>query len=432
MSLYGVMRSGVSGMNAQSSKLGTVADNIQNASTTGYKRASSEFASLISGQGNGKYVSGGVEAKTRYAISDPGNVAYTTSRTDLAVEGNGFFVVADRDGTPALTRAGAFVPDGDGNLVNTAGYYLQGYSLANGAPNVVANALTGLENVNISQLQLEADPSTEGTFNGNLPSNAAIVAAADLPSANAATATMTAKSSLVSYDNLGNEVMLDVYLTKSAETTLPGPPPVPVDATWEVTIYNKADADPVSGGFPYGAAALGTTSLIFDQTTGNLTGASPTDISFTIPNGQPMVLSMAQMTQLAADYEMKSPYVNGNPPVSVERVEIGDDGTLYSIYENGMREASYKIPLADVPSPDNLTPMSGNVYQASITSGDVRVGFPGEGGLGSIASGALEQSNVDLASELTNMIEAQRSFTANSKVFQTGSDLLNELVNLKR
>jgi flagellar hook protein FlgE len=124
--------------------------------------------------------------------------------------------------------------------------------------------------------------------------------------------------------------------------------------------------------------------------------------------------------------------VNGNAPSAVDSVDIAADGTVYAVFENGNRIATYKIPLATVPSVDQLTPLSGNVYSVSQLSGDVIVGFPGSGGLGSINSKALEQSNVDLATELTAMIESQRSYTANSKVFQTGSELLDVLVNLKR
>jgi flagellar hook protein FlgE len=116
----------------------------------------------------------------------------------------------------------------------------------------------------------------------------------------------------------------------------------------------------------------------------------------------------------------------------VDHVEVSDDGYLYSVFENGARAASYRIPLADVPSPDNLQPLAGNVYVTSTESGDIQVGFAKDGGFGTIVSGALEQSTVDLASELTNMIESERNYTANSKVFQTGADLMDVLVNLKR
>jgi flagellar hook protein FlgE len=419
MSLYGVMRTGVSGMNAQSSKLSTVADNIANSSTTGYKRASAEFASMIIDSGTENYTSGGVNTHIRYSVGEQGNLAYTTSTTDLAVSGNGFMVVSDVDGTPYLTRAGSFVPDGSGNLVNAAGFYLMGYSYANGNPAPVAGGLTGLSVINVSQTELQAVASTVGAFSANLPSNAQAVDPALLPSTNAAGAAYTGKSSFLTYDYLGNEVILDFYLTKTA------------DSEWEMAVYNQADAA-ADGGFPYANPAIATETLTFDPTTGALDAASPSEITLNVPGGAPVALDVGKMVQLSTDYRVLDAAVNGNAPSPVDRIEIDPDGTLFVIYESGARVPKYKIPLADVPSPDNLTARPGNVYAPSTASGAVQVGFSTSGGLGSLISGALEASTVDLASELTAMIEAQRSYTANSKVFQTGSELLDVLVNMKR
>ena len=419
MSLYGVMRTGVSGMAAQSSRLSTVGDNIANSNTTGYKRASTEFTSMILATGSANYESGGVGTQVRYNVTEQGSLQYTTSVTDLAVSGGGFFVVSDANGTPYLTRAGSFVPDGAGNLVNASGHYLMGYSYDNGEPSTIANGLAGMSVVNIAQTALKATPSTSGRLAANLPSNGEIVAAANLPSANAAGAEYTAKTSLVSYDNLGNEVILDVYFTKTA------------DNSWEVAVYNQADAA-AGGGFPYAAGPLSTETLDFDATSGALTAASASSIDIAIPGGGTLALDMAEMTQLATDFTVMDVAVDGNAPSAIDRIEIGADGTLYSIFENGVQRPTYKIPLADVPSPDNLTPLPGNIYAPGTASGDVQVGFSGTSGFGNMVSGALEGSTVDLASELTSMIESQRSYTANSKVFQTASDLLDVLVNLKR
>lgn len=411
MSLYGVMRSSVSGMTAQGNKLSTVADNIQNVNTNGYKRASTEFSSLILRSGSGQYNSGSVETHIRYAISEQGATQFTTSATDLRVQGNGFFVVTDQSETPYLTRAGSFVPDGEGNLVNAAGFYLMGYNLSNGPPNVISNSLDGLEVVNISQTILEATPTTLTTVNANLDVNAATTAG---PPA------YTSKTSIITFDNVGNEVMLDVYMFKTGANA------------WTISAYDNAAS--TNGGFPYSSGPLDTDNFTFDVSAtgkGRLAGASPTALTFNIPGGSAFTLDLSNITQVASDFEFE-PTVNGNAPSSIEKVEIGSDGTLFAIFENGARRATYKIPLANVPSPDNLSPEAGNVFSVGLDSGNVQLGFSGESGLGTIASEALEQSNVDLAEELTAMIESQRGYTANSKVFQTGSDLLEVLVNLKR
>lgn len=423
MSLYGVLRTGVSGMNAQSNKLGTVAENIQNASTSGYKRASTEFSSLILSSGNGAYNSGAVTTTVRYSIADQGPISYTTSGSDLAISGSGFFVVSDGAGTPYLTRAGNFVVDGpSGNLYNAAGFKLMGYKLGNGDPAVALNSLDGLEPVNISSMAMQARPSSEGTFTGNLPYDATVVPAADRPGTATGT-TYTKKSSLVTYDNVGNKVKLDIYMTKVADADPLAVPPT--SGQWEIAVFDSV-ATPTLPGTPIPG---GTATLTFDAM-GQLTGTS--SLTFDIPNGKTgFVLDLKGMTQLAGTYDVKGT-ADGNAPTAVKGAEFGPDGTVFAVYEDGTRIAAYKIPLADVPSPDNLTPRAGNVYEASIDSGGIQVGFAGQGGRGTISVGALEQSNVDIGTELTAMIEAQTGYTANSKVFQTGSELLDVLMNLKR
>ena len=151
-----------------------------------------------------------------------------------------------------------------------------------------------------------------------------------------------------------------------------------------------------------------------------------------MPNGSAFSLDLSKLTQLGTGFTVSDAEVNGNAPSTIDKVQISKDGTIYAQYKDGSTKPLYKIPLADVQSPDQLTALPGNVYAQGTESGAVRVGFANEGKLGSIVSGALENSNVDIAEELTNMIAAQRSYTANSKVFQTGSDLMDVLVNLKR
>lgn len=419
MSLYGMMRTGVSGMNAQANRLSSVADNIANSSTTGYKRSSTEFSSLVIPSGTGNYTSGGVTTSIRYATSEQGDLKYTSSDTDLAINGDGFFVVQDSSGQIFLTRAGSFVPDDQGRLVNSAGYYLLGYSSENGTPTTVANGYAGLEMVTVAQDELVAVPSQNGVFTANLPADATTVAAANLPSTGAATSQYSAKSSIVAYDNLGHEVILDVYFTKSGANT------------WDVAVFDQANAA-AGTTFPYTPAApIETATLTFDGTTGQLTG-TVTGLSIPVPNGATLELDLSSCTQLAEDYTVLTAVVDGNAPSGIDKIEIDSDGRVYAQYENGSFQELYRIPIATVQSPDLLNVETGNVFSQSSDSGDVMLGFPGEGGLGQVISGALENSNVDIAEELTNMIEAQRSYTANSKVFQTGADLMDVLVNLKR
>ena len=232
MSLFGTLNTSISGMAAQASKLGTIGDNIANSSTTGYKRASTEFETLLGNAATSDYQSGGVVTQIRYGVTAQGTITGTTSSTDLAIEGNGFFVVQDSSGGQALTRAGSFVPDVNGNLVNTAGYRLMGYNLSSGAS---TSGSAGLQVVNIASAGLAASPSTTAALSVNVPSTATTVAAADLPSANASTSTYTSKTSLTAYDNLGTPVTLDIYMTKSGVDASGNP-------QWNVAVFNKADA----------------------------------------------------------------------------------------------------------------------------------------------------------------------------------------------
>ena len=417
MGLYGLMTTSISGMSVQSDRMGTVADNIANVNTTGYKEASAEFATLVAEGHVASYVPGSVSTIARRAITHQGDLTYTTSPTDLAISGNGFFMVQSPSGTPFLTRAGSFIPV-NGQLVNAAGFTLLGYDLLNGGSTSVINSAAGLVPVGTANLGLKATPSTSGTFQVNEPSDAAV--STNLPSANAAGADYAGMTSVVTYDNLGHQVTLDIY---SAKTD---------DNKWEVTVYDHAGAA-AGGGFPYASGSqLTTQNLVFDGTTGKLTSPSPATLAVNIPNGATLNLDMSNTTQLAGAYAPSSVTANGNGPSAVDRLEISADGVVTAVYADGSRVDAFKIPLANVASPDNLTAISGNVFATNKDSGDLQLGAANSGALGKIVSGALEKSSVDLASELTTMVEAQRSYTANSKVFQTGTELLDVLVNLVR
>ena len=188
-------------------------------------------------------------------------------------------------------------------------------------------------------------------------------------------------------------------------------------------------AAPALGNFPYTSGPLATQTLSFDAN-GILTGAGTVNVP--VPGGANLALDFGGTTQLAAAYTPLNVEVNGNAPSAISDVVIDADGTVFAQFENGSRVAAYRIPSATVASPDNLRPIAGNAFAITTQSGDLQIGFPTEGGRGTLVAGALEQSNVDMASELTDMIVAQRDYTANSKVVQTSSDLLDVLMNLKR
>lgn len=526
MSLYGTMRTGVSGMSAQANRLSTVGENIANASTTGYKKASVQFSSMILPSTNGAYNSGGVQTDVRYAISSQGTFSYTSSSTDLAINGDGFFVVEGSDGTEYLTRAGSFVPQDDGTLQNAAGFTLMGYEYSSLAdPTIVVNGFDGLTQIDLSSTTLSATPSLTGDLDVNLPALAEVG--------------FSKTTSLVAYDSQGTPRLLDYVYSKTAENTWeldiqfngvsivspsfaptsvidiagnldmsaalgtsvtgsyslvdtdgvvrpfsviytraatgwdlefdyggsifatdyiddsefdgagnyidPFPEVIPpIDmGTWSTGTINMyfSGLTSVAGPFSLTATMDGTPAiagslieLTFD-TNGQLVSPAEVEteavtIGGAIVNG--LTLDIRGSTQLAAEFTVTNGRVDGNAASQVVAYEISEQGIVFLKYSNGDLQPRYRLAIAGVQSPDNLTPVSGNIYSQSNSSGVIVMGYAGSSGYGTVLSGALEDSNVDIAEELTAMIEAQRNYTANSKVFQTGSELMEVLVNLKR
>ena len=411
-----ILNTSVSGMLADSNWLSSISQNVANSNTTGYKNVETDFSSLVDQIGNGDPDYGGVATGQVSLNSLQGAIVSTSTTTDLAIQGSGFFVVSNSSGELFLTRNGSFTPDASGNLVNSAGYYLMGENVQNGASPLAANSLTGLVKVNVNDAGQTATATTAASLTANLPSTATPVAAADLPSANTASSTYTEATSLVVYDNLGGAHTINVYFTNTGPNT------------WEVDAYDAADAS-ASGGFPYSSGPLATQTLTFSPTTGALTSGSP--LSIAVPNGQTMSLDLGNMTQLAAAFNVTAATANGNAPSGISGVSVGTNGALTFNYANGTSKTAYDIPLANVASPDNLTSVNGDAFLPTAASGPAYLGTAGGAGFGSIASSSLESSTVDLATELTEMIQAQSAYEANSKVFQTGADILDVLNGLK-
>ena len=415
MSLFSALMASVSGMQAQANSLSTISDNIANSNTTGYKQASTQFEDLLSQLSTTSYTAGGVGTIVNFGISQQGALTSATSPTDIAIQGNGFFVVQGGGGQTYLTRAGNFAPNANGQLVNAAGYTLLGYPVTSTSTATPTN-VSQLTPLTVASSGLSAAPSTSGTLVGNLPSNAAIDTGT-LPSANTAASTYTDMTSVTAYDNLGNAVNLNIYFTKTGTNT------------WEADVFNAANA--TSGGFPYGASGsppLLSTTLTFSAANGALTTGSP--LTIPVPNGGTLGLNVSGMTQLATSFGITQNDVNGNAPATFSSISIGTNGTVSEVYSNGSTQAIGMIPLATVPSVNSLTSSAGDVFSVNALSGNIVLGNANTSGFGSINSQQLESSTVDLASQLTNMVVAQNAYAANSKVFQTGSTMLSQLLQM--
>ncbi|NDW04879.1 flagellar hook protein FlgE [Jiella pacifica] len=426
MSINGVFRTSVSGMNAQANRLSAISDNIGNANTDGYKRSETEFSSLIFAQSDGQYNSGSVTTQVRQTISQQGSTATTSSATDVAIQGDGFFVVQDANGRDFYTRAGSFVEKTQNvggtettYLVNTAGYRLTGTSLTDGT--------TGPIELPVGKL-IAPKKTESAEFSLQLPSSATAVASGTAPTATSpADTAFTKKTSQVVYNQLGEARTLDIYITKTADS--------PANATddWTVSIFDQAQS--TNGGFPYAATSPETlVEYSLDVSFDPVTGLPTTPVgaqSLTLADGSSMDLDFKSLTQYGTDFSAKvTP--DGNPAGFISEFKISDEGIVNGIMSTGDTVPLYQINLATFSSPDRLSAGVGNVYSANANSGAAVAGIPGVNGFGSLKSNAIEQSNVDLATELTDMIESQRSYSANSKVFQTGSEILDVIINLKR
>ena len=422
MSITSALQIGVSGLQANSSRVQNISSNIANANTVGYRRTFSEFVTQNTGS-----TQAGVLTDSRADISSNGSIMATGRATDLAVQGDGFFVVSRNPNDPVesnyyLTRAGSFTPDQDGNLRNSAGYYLSGYPTdASGATGSVSStSYSDLSTVNIASYQIPGTPSSLVNVSGNVPSQETGLATPGAPF----------ESTLRYVNQLGG----------ADELTLswqPGSTP----SEWTVNITDGAGTD-------YGTATVNFTDSGANagSPASYTPGTLPMDpatgvVSLTINNGatpQTLDISLGApgtfegMTQFAGDYTPPQFDDDGTETGSLERAEMSDSGVLFGVFDNGQRRALFQVPLANVANPDQMRSVDGNAYVTTRDSGAVNLGGAMSNGLGSVTSGALEGSNVDIAQELTDLIQTQRAYSSSAKIITTSDEMLSETLSIKR
>ncbi|HYD66624.1 flagellar hook protein FlgE [Azospirillum sp.] len=410
MSLFSAMRSGVSGLSAQSSRMAAISDNISNSATVGYKRAAVDFSTLVTSPGaDSAYSAGGVRSNVHYQMTKDGVIQGTQSATDMAIDGAGFFVVANRAtsaaGTPsyALTRAGSFLPDDEGFLRNSAGQYLQGWKLSpdGSLPAVSKTSFDNVQAINVGNLVYGGSKTTQMGFSGNLPAQAAIGA--------------TFTTSAPFYDGLGTPRDLTLTWTKNA-------------AANEWTVTATAPGGYTVAGVPatVAFAATGPTAGLPTAALPTITVTSPAT-----PTADTVTLGMGNVTQLNGDYVPQF-IADGAKAGRVSTVDVDNTGKLWAIYDNGARQALYQVPVATVMNPDGLEVQDGNTYTLGSDSGSLSLGAGNSGAAGSIAGGALEQSNVDIAEELVSLIETQRAYSSAATIIRTADEMVDETTRLKR
>lgn len=433
MSLYSALYAGVSGLNAQSAAMATVADNITNINTVGYKGTDAQFSTLINDGGAASaYSAGGVNAVTRALISKQGVLQTAASSTDLGIDGNGFFVTRANSPTGSevgFTRAGAFSPDQNGYLRNSGGYYLMGWPLDSAGSYNSAGGMSALQPVRVSDLTGTAVPTSAITLHANLQSTttafAGTYAVGDMASG---TVTPDFSRAIEVYDAQGAQHTLNLSMIKTGANQ------------WAAEIHALPATDVTASN---GVLASGTIAFNPDGSldVANSSAALFAGLTPAWTNGagaQTITLDLGSdgkidgLTQFSSASALISSTVDGGQLGNVASIDVSKSGMVSAIFEDGTVRKVFQLPLATFPDPDALDRLPGNAFAISSESGSATLNPPGSLSAGTIASNMLEASNADLGSEFSNMIRFQRAYSASSKIITTVDDMLQEVSNLKR
>jgi flagellar hook protein FlgE len=391
--------SGISGLRSHQTMLDVTGNNIANVNTTGFKASQIQFQDTLSqmlnaasgpqdgvGGQNPAQVGLGVQVAGITTNFTQGASQLTGRSTDMMISGDGFFVV--RQGTQQYyTRAGSFDFDSTGQMVLPGdGAMVQGWAAdANGV--IDPSRPVGDIKVGVGTV-MPAKATTRTPFSGNLQADAAV--------------DKTKTVSVKAYDALGNAREVELEFVKGA-------------TGWTMTATDGTATYP----------ATGSVALTFDAA-GNPTFADTTFALGGVTVDLTGVTGMAGVDTIAADKQ------DGYAAGILESFTLGSDGTINGAFSNGLKQDLGRIAMASFTNPSGLSKAGGSLFTTTVNSGDPQIGSAGTGGRGTMSSGTLEMSNVDLSTEFTQLIIAQRGFQANSRVITTSDEVLQELVNLKR
>ena len=415
---------GLSGLNAASKNLEVIGNNIANSNTFGAKASRAEFADVYANALNGAGTNSVGIGTTLAAVSQQftqGNITSTENPMDLAINGAGFFQVSDGRNPTMYSRNGQFKVDRTGYIVNNQGQRLMGYP-ANGAGVIQPGNALALQ---LPTAGINPQATSEIELEMNLDSRAAVTAPVAGPAIDFSDPrTYNNATSLMVYDDLGQDVALTYYFQKSATSvwnvfvTANG---TPINGTLAAPVASTTINFPANGGTP--TAPVGTVTLDIPASA-NAVGAQ----TLAIPGVQ---LDLSGATQYGTGFGVTNLSQNGYAPGQLTGISIEANGIVMARYSNGQSNPAGQIELATFRNPQGLQPQGGNVWARGFASGDPILGVAGEGNLGVLQSGALEESNVDLTAELVNMITAQRVYQANAQTIKTQDQVLQTLVNLR-
>lgn len=431
MSLTGALSSAISALNAQSQSLAMISDNIANSSTVGYKTNTASFESLITDtSGASAYSSGGVNTSTLANITQQGLLTASSTSTNVAIQGNGFFPVTTSltSGSTEYTRNGAFTTDANGYLVNNGAYLLGWRTDATG--NVVGSAgSNNLVPIDTSVAETSGSATANTSFSLNLPADAA------------SSATFT--SSMSVYDSLGTASNIPVTWTKGSTAN-----------TWTASFGAPTLASDSST--PSGSISSGSPVTVTFNSDGSLasatnspagtTPATLSNLGITWNDGATagsIALNMGTaggtngLTQYSSG--LTTPAINTTSIQSdglafgkLSSVAVGKNGLVNATYSNGQTIAIYKIPVATFAAPDQLQAQSGGLYTATVTSGTAVVQASGVNGAGTVEGGELESSTTDTNQQFSGMISAQQAYSAASQVISAVDKMFDTLMSSMR
>lgn len=435
MSIFGAMTTAIAGLSSQSTAFSNVGDNIANTQTVGYKSVDTTFDNYITVSNAAVNESGSVVARPSYNNSVQGSITTASNPLDLAISGSGFFPVSARsgtvngaptfDGTQLYTRAGDFKLDSNGYLVNSSGNFLNGWPV-DGTGAVDQTKLTQLQ---VGQSGYAPVATSTASISANLPAS---------PSSTQPSYT----TELPVVDAQGTSRNLELTWTQ----------PTAGSNSWNLNITQQGSTNSIANAtVAFGTAgnpdaAQGTLGSVTSNTAGVTTSpyvkGQDATIKFAADFGlgtQPITLDLGKfsgtdgMTQFAGtNYNLVSSSQNGVKPGSFSSVSIQQNGNVQVNYDNGSSRVLAQVPVVTFASPDSLKRQDGQAFSATNESGTARVNQTGANGAGALVVSSLEGSNVDIASEFTKLIVAQRAYSANTKMVTTADDLLQQTIDMKR
>jgi flagellar hook protein FlgE len=415
---------GLSGLNASSKNLEVIGNNIANANTFGAKTARAEFAAVYATALNGSGTNSvgiGTTLSTVAQQFTQGNVSTTENPMDLAINGAGFFQVSDGRSPVTYTRNGQFKVDRDGFIVNNGQERLMGYA---------ADANGVIQPGQAVPLQLPTggivpNPTTRAEMEVNLDSRLATTLPAVAPLIDFANAsTYNNATSLTVYDAKGQDVAMSFYFQKAANdqwnvfatsngTTVGGTPAAPAPIT--TITFQSNGSGPITPNAPVSINVPASINAVGAQTE-PITG---------------LLLDLSGATQFGSSYGVTDLRQDGYTAGLLTTIAVEPNGVITARYSNGQSKPSGQIEIANFRNPQGLQPLGDNAWARTFSSGDPVIGVPGDGNLGVLQAGALEESNIDLTGELVSMITAQRIYQANAQTIKTQDQVLQTLVNLR-